>query len=85
MTYIESLTREYLHTLDPAVREKLQAALDEQAQLRLDHEGTIEAAISNYGWRDGIEIDADPMLSVGVHGVWVSAWLFVPIESDESI
>ena len=50
-----------------------------------DHEGTIEAARSNYamGSDDEIEIDDKPLLSVADDGVWVSAWVWVSIPKED--
>lgn len=61
---------------------ELQEVLAELAQHRLDHELTIEAARNNYG-NDGIEIDDEPLLSIADEGVWVSAWVWVPIEGED--
>lgn len=52
---------ELLHDADPNVK---------------DHDGTIEAARSNYA-DDDCEIDDKPLLSVADEGVWVSAWVYV--------
>lgn len=41
-----------------------------------NHDGTINAARSNY-CNDECEIDDKPLLSVGDEGVWVSAWVYV--------
>jgi len=60
----------------------LSAYLAESAQERLDHEETIAAARNNYCTED-IEIDDEPMVSIGDEGVWVAAWVWVPIESEE--
>lgn len=58
---------EALHDADPNVRE---------------HDGTIEAARSNYAG-DDVEIDDKPLLSVADKGVWVSAWVWVEIEDED--
>lgn len=52
---------------------------------RLAHEGTIEAARSNYTSDSScdIEIDDVPDLSIAEDGVWVSAWVWVPVPIDE--
>ncbi len=49
---------------------------------RLEHEGTINAARSNYAEPsdNDIEVDDEPMLSIADEGVWVSAWVWVPIK-----
>jgi len=72
------------HDLAEAVR-NLVKHLDELKQERLDHGLTIGAARSNYALRsdDNIEIDDEPMLSIAGNGVWVSAWVWVPIEGEE--
>ena len=59
--------------------------LKEADQQRVDHEGTIAAAVDNYAWDDngGISFDANPLLSVADDGVFVSAWVWVPIEADD--
>lgn len=56
-----------LHDADPEVK---------------NHDGTIEAARSNYA-DDDCEIDAKPLLSVADGGVWVSAWVWVRTDHDE--
>ena len=63
----------------------LDGQLDEIAADRIAHEDTITAARSNYAEpSDGdIEIDDEPMLSVADEGVWVSAWVWVPVPSDD--
>ena len=48
----------------------------------------IDAAVEKYTGDSlcNIEIDADPLLSVGDGGVWVSAWVWVPdAEGDEDV
>ena len=70
-------------------RDSLATAIDllakhlaELKQERLNHEGTISAAQSNYAdpSNNDIEIDDEPMLSIADDGVRVSAWVWVPIE-----
>lgn len=68
--------------------EQLTKAITElpaQVQARQDHEFTIQAARSNYAEPsdNDIEIDDTPLLSVADDGVWVSARVWVPIDSDE--
>lgn len=58
--------------------------LKEADQERLNHEGTITAAIDNYAWSgDDISFDAKPLLSVADDGVFVSAWVWVPIDNED--
>ncbi len=63
---------------------ELQGQLDELTTDRLAHELTIEAARNNYTMHScaDIEIDDDPFFSVADEGVWVSAWVWVPIETE---
>lgn len=46
-----------------------------------DHDGTIEAARANY-CNDDLEIDDTPLLSPTENGCWVSAWVWVAIDSE---
>lgn len=54
-------------------------------QERINHEGTIQCARSNYAdpSDDDIEIDDDPLLSVAEDGVWVQAWVWVRTAEEE--
>lgn len=61
-----------------AIREHLtELTADREA-----HELTIEAARNNH-CSDDVEIDDVPTLSIGDEGVWVSAWVWVPIETED--
>ena len=60
----------------------LQAKADEQGALRAEHDGTITCAHAAYV-DDDCEIDDLPVLSIADKGVWVSAWVWVPIEDEE--
>ena len=66
-----------------AVRE-MGEYLEEMGAARKRHGFTIVAARSNCAEPSGgeIEIDDDPLLSVGENGVWVSAWVHVPNDPD---
>lgn len=68
--------------LAQAVRQ-LDAALKEIDQGRLDHEETIETARRTHV-SDDLAIDEEPLVSAGEKGIWVSAWVFVPIEEQPS-
>lgn len=83
MNTLEQLIRQVCAETEnpsPAMLE-LQTELAELTDQRLAHEMTIEAARSNYA-TDDIEIDDDPLLSIADEGVWVSAWVWVPTESE---
>lgn len=58
--------------------------LTELKQQRLDHECTTDAARSNYAdpSDNDIEVDDEPTLNIADDGVWVSAWVWVPIENE---
>ena len=60
---------------------ELLAFLKEQDDLRSGHEGTIGAAQSNYADED-CQIHDQPMLAPAEGGVWVEAWVWVPIEGE---
>ena len=64
------------HTAD-----ELFAFLEEQNDLRSDHEGTIGAAQSNYSNED-CQIHDQPMIDSAEGGVWVEAWVWVPTEEE---
>ena len=59
--------------------------LPAQVDLRASHEGTIQAARSNYAEPsdNDIEIDEVPLLTDAGDGVWVSAWVWVRTDEDE--
>jgi hypothetical protein len=59
----------------------LQEQLNDLDRDRAAHELTIEAARNNHV-SDDVEIDDDPFLSIADEGVWVSAWVWVPIETE---
>jgi vacuolar-type H+-ATPase subunit E/Vma4 len=87
MTKIERLAHALVHKLEGmAIHENhyaaLRAALQEADKNRADHELTIKAARLNYCWDSdsGIEIDEDPLLSVGDDVVWVNAWVKVTLD-----
>ena len=61
--------------------DELSAFLEEQNDLRNDHEGTISAAHSNYA-DDDCQIHDQPMIAPAEGGVWVEAWVWVPIEEE---
>lgn len=67
--------------LDAAIK-ALAQELDDIDQLARDHELTIDAARNNYCLHDDIQINDDPIISEANEGVWVSAWVWVPIEGD---
>lgn len=85
---LEQLARNCLSTWDSgdlarAIREMGEYLKEVDAE-RQRHESTIEVARGDYEEPSGgeIEIDDDPLLSVGEDGMWVSAWVWVPIEAD---
>ena len=63
------------------VANELFAFLEEQNDLRSDHEGTVRAAQSNYAGED-CQIHDQPMLDPAEGGVWVEAWVWVPTEEE---
>lgn len=66
-----------------AVIREMDAALKETQADRLAHEETIRTACEMYCEDEsGIEIDPEPPLSIGEEGVWVGAWVWVPIETQ---
>ncbi len=69
--------------LASAVR-ALDVELKEIRANRKDHEETIETARKSY-CTDDVEIDDDPMVSIGEDGVWVGAWVWVPLEKQERV
>jgi len=87
-TVIEARARELVAKLKGmAIHEShyqdLANALQSQDEVRAAHELTIEAARSNYA-SDDIEIDDLPMVAETADGgVWVSAWVWVPLEQDD--
>ncbi|MCY1215950.1 hypothetical protein D9M72_278080 [compost metagenome] len=90
MLALESLARDVvrLRNADPAglnaKLDTLDRLLQTMAQERLDHEDTIQAARSNYAAPsdDDLEVDDEPLLSVGEDGVWVGAWVWIPTGDD---
>lgn len=66
-----------------AVRE-MGEYLEEMDAVRKRHGFTIAAARGDYEDPSDstIEIDDDPLLSVGEDGVWVSAWVYIPNDTD---
>lgn len=91
MMMLESLARDVItawESGDPThAIDSLDAYLQTVAAERSDHEGTIMAAKSNYEDPSDhdVEIDSDPLLSIGEGGVWVSAWVWVRTEYDEDL
>ena len=59
----------------------LKLYLRDQDIARSDHEGTIAAAKANYADED-CQVYAQPLLDIADSGVWVEAWVWVPIEED---
>ena len=85
---LEMLAREVIAAWEsgdlPKAVNDLAAFLKEADQERIAHEGTIAAAVGNYGWSgDDISFDANPLLSVADDGVFVSAWVWVPIDNED--
>ena len=83
---LETLSRNVIASwesgdLAGAVRD-LDNYLKEVDAERQRHELTISAARSHYEEPSDhdIEIDDEPLLSIGENGVWVSAWVHVPID-----
>lgn len=69
----------------PAAMQELQtalgrvdSALEDQANCVEDIKRARELAT------DELEIDDEPMVSVGDRGVWVNAWVWVPAPAEES-
>ena len=69
----------------PAAMQELQSALgrvdsalEDQANCAEDIKRARELAT------DELEIDDEPMVSVGDRGVWVNAWVWVPAPAGES-
>lgn len=84
---LEQLARNVIASWESGDPEKAITDLDNFLKVldqeRIDHEGTIAAAVDNYAWDSGgISFDANPLLSVADDGVFVSAWVWVPIEAD---
>lgn len=68
----------------PAAMQELQAALgrvdsalEDQANCAEDIKRARQLV------SDDLEIDDDPMVSVGDRGVWVSAWVWAPLPTEE--
>lgn len=60
------------------------ADLDRMAGEIEGYAAQIEGARDKYTvGTDDIEIDESPILSVADDGVWVSAWVWLPLEDDE--
>lgn len=81
----ELLAQAVLDGDSAAASAKADAVKRQIAEMREEitaHEGTIECARSNYA-NDEVEVDDVPLLSVAEDGVWVSAWVWVPIEQDD--
>lgn len=73
---------------DPVAQQVMQTALrgiDEVSQDQEAYAGEIHKAREQYaeGSDNTIEIDDDPMLSVGDDGIWVGAWVWVPTDNDD--
>ena len=53
---------------------------------RSTYAAQIERAVDDYAMSSSndIEIDDDPVLSISDEGVWVSAWVWVPLDGEES-
>lgn len=88
MLLLEQLARNVIASWESGDPEKAITDLDNFLKVldqeRIDHEGTIAAAVDNYAWDNGdISFDANPLLSVADDGVFVSAWVWVPIEADD--
>lgn len=80
MLHLESAARDVVRKwetgdLAAAVRE-LSAVLDGLEVDRVDYAEAIDVARRHTG-TDEIEVDDDPLVSVGEDGTWVSAWVFV--------
>jgi hypothetical protein len=56
---------------------RVDSALEDQANCAEDIKRARELAT------DDLEIDDDPMVSVGDRGVWVNAWAWVPAPAEE--
>lgn len=56
--------------------------LTELTAERAAHAAQIEWALRHQ--TDEFEIDEDPVVSVGEAGVWVSGWMYVPMETEEN-
>lgn len=75
---------------DPTASPELRRSASELSDslLELDAEalaqtGAIEVARDTY-CNDDIEIDGNPIVSVGDEGTWVSAWVFVRSSASET-
>lgn len=62
--------------------QELKADVERLSGESVAHGGAIEAARSEYA-NDDLEIDDQPILSIGDEGIWVNAWVWVPTKSDE--
>lgn len=85
---LETLARAVIASWESGDPEKAITDLDnflkEVDQERIAHEDTITAAINNYGWNgNDISFDNQPLLSVADDGVFVSAWVWVPIDNED--
>lgn len=85
MLMLEQLARDVVKNwasgdLAQTVR-NLDTLLQEMAADRLLYAAQIAEA--GHQTNDDLEIDDDPLLSVADEGVWVSAWVWVPIESED--
>ena len=87
MNSLEFLARQLVGAINqgsPDVRSALsdlELYLQDQDIARSDHEGTIAAARANYADED-CQVYAQPLLDIADSGVWVEAWVWVPIEED---
>jgi len=85
MLLIETLARRATNPKNLADRldalVALKELLDDMTAVRETHATAVQAAQDEYN-DDGIEIDDDPLLSVGDNGVWVSAWVYVQTDPD---
>ena len=85
MSILETLARSVCDAAPSALTDMTRTMREHIEMLKQDreaHMGTIEVARSNYV-SDDIEIDDTPDVSIGGSGVWVSAWVWVPIEEFE--
>lgn len=87
MLRLEELARDLVHKLKvEGVQERhyaeLEAQLNEIAAEREAYADAVDQAHDIHG-SDGVNVDAEPILSVSDEGVWVSAWVWVPIDDKE--
>jgi hypothetical protein len=83
MTWVNISDDEAMIIAKTPILETLHMKIEDQRNHLTAYAPQIEEARDEYATTDDVEIDDEPSISNADNGVWVMAWLWISIESEE--